>query len=202
MAKSKQTSNRTVSKKSIREMIQGTKEIKACAVSTTFVDTTGGTVGPITQQIIQGDNVNQRSGDVISPIKLELNLSMLGGVGSTQSFHRFIVFQDMLNTGVAPVIADVLDGGAYNSTYAITNRQQRRFKILYDKMHGVVSGSNSNATHVQLKLKPAKRIYYNGLTSVTSANGKGSIWFLCMTDSITVATATVAFYAVTSYTDS
>jgi len=189
-------------KRQIRDAIRSRQEIKSAAVSTTFVDSVAGTVGPVTQQIIQGDNVNNRSGDKINVVKLDLNLTMLAGIGSTQSFHRFILFQDRLNVGIAPLISEVLDGSLYNSTYAIVNRQQQRFKILYDKIHGVVGGANSAATTVKVKLKPTPQIFYNGTSSVTTANGRNSIWFLCLTDAITVSTATISFYANVSYTDS
>jgi len=188
--------------KRIQSILLSKQEMKSATAATTFVDTVAGVVGPISQQIIQGDNINNRSGDKITCYEIELNLSFLAGVGSTQSFHRFIIFQDRLNVGIAPLISEVLDGGTYNATYAIVNRQQRRFKILYDKMHGVVGGSNSAATNVQRKLTPNKQIFYNGTTSVVSANGINSIWFLCLTDSVTVSTATVSFFAKMSYTDS
>lgn len=182
-------------------MMDSRKELKSAAVSTSFVNTVAGSVGPLTQQIIEGVGVNQRIGDEIFAKELRLNLSILGGVGSTQSFHRFIIFQDMQNTGVLPTVGNVLDAGLYNSTYAILFNQQGRFKILYDKMFGIVAGANSNATHVQIKLKPSKRIQYNGATSATAANGPGSIWYLALTDSVVVATATLSFYANLIYTD-
>lgn len=185
----------------VKQIIQSKKEIKNYAIAYSFVNTVAGTVGPISQGIIQGDNINQRNGDVIFPMHVKLNLTFLGGVGSTQSFHRFIVFQDMLNTGVTPSISDVLDGSLFNSTYAVIYRQQRRFKILYDKIFGVVAGANSNATHIQTTLKVKRKIEYNGTSNVSASNGPGSIWFLTLTNSVTVATATLDFYASTFYTD-
>jgi hypothetical protein len=196
---SKKNNNRM--KRLVKQMIQSHKEIKNFAVANTFVNTVAGTVTPITQGIIQGDNINQRSGDVVFPLYINLNLTFLGGVGSTQSFHRFIVFQDMLNTGASPVVSDILDGSLFNSTYAVIYRQQRRFKILYDKLFGVVAGANSNASHDQVKIKLKRKIEYNGTSNVLASNGPGSVWFLTLTDSVTVATATMAMYASTFYTD-
>jgi len=204
MAKNKQRSNKKIdnrTKQMVKQIVQSKKEIKNFAVANTFVNTVAGTVTPVTQGIIQGDNINQRSGDTVYPLYINMNLTFLGGVGSTQSFHRFIVFQDMHNTGATPIVSDILDGSLFNSTYAVIYRQQRRFKILYDKLFGVVTGANSNATHDQVRIKLKRKIEYNGTSNVLASNGPGSVWFLTLTDSVTVATATMAMYASTFYTD-
>jgi len=193
---------RSINKQSLRATINSTRELKNIAVATSYADTVAGVVNPLSQQIVQGDTVNSRSGDSITPVKLDINLSLLSGVGSTQSFHRVLVFQDRFNQGTLPAVTDILDGGLFDSTYTIRNRQQQRFKILYDKMHGVVGGSNSAATHVQLHLKPKGPIYFNGITNTNAANGPQSIFLITLTDSITVSTATVAFYASLFYHDS
>jgi len=185
----------------VKQIVLSQKEIKNFAVANTFVNNVAGTVTPMTQGIIQGDNINQRSGDTIFPMHTNVNLTFLGGVGSTQSFHRFIIFQDTLNTGASPLVSDILDGSLFNSTYAVIYRQQRRFKILYDRLFGVVAGANSNATHAQIKIKLKGKIMYNGTSNVLASNGPGSMWFLTLTDSVTVATATMAMYASTFYTD-
>lgn len=191
-----------ISKQMVRSMIEAKKETKACTFSSAFTNTVAGTVIDMTQQIVQGDNINQRSGDVIYPKSMDVNLSIVA-IGSTlaQSFHRVIIFQDMFNTGVLPTVAQVLDGGVYNSTYTLLTRQQRRFKILHDKMYGIAVGSNSAATHVQLKLKLRGAVKYNGTSSATASNGPGSIWFLTLTDSVGTLSCAIGYYANAFYTD-
>ena len=188
-------------RRAVRQMIASSKEIKSTAVATSFINTVAGSVVALTQACSQGDNINNRSGDVIFPSMIHMNLSLLSGVASTNSLHRVVVFQDMFNQGAIPAVGDVLESGVYNGTYTLVLRQQKRFKILYDKMHGVVGQAESAATHLQLKLKLKGAIKYNGAANVAASNGPGAIFFLTLTDSVVVSTALVSFYANTFYTD-
>jgi hypothetical protein len=190
-----------ITKNAIKSMIQTRKEIKSVAVTTAYANTVAGVINPLVQQLITGDTVNARDGSAIRPMYLELIYTLLNGVGSTNSLHRIIVFQDMQNTGVLPTVAQVLDGGLLYSTYAILNRQQRRFRILHDEIHGVVGGSNSAASHVHKRLMMKGDIKYNGDTNASTSNGPGALFILSITDSVVVGTATFSFYANTFFTD-
>jgi hypothetical protein len=191
----------SVSKNVVKSMIQARKEIKAIAVATAYVNTVAGVVNILTQQLVVGDTVNSREGSVVRPLYTEVVYTLLNGVGSTNSFHRIIIFQDMQNTGVLPTVAQVLDGGLLYSTYTILNRQQRRFKILHDEIHGIVGGADGAATHVHKRLMLKGDIKYNGDTNATGSNGPGAIFMLSITDSVVVGTATFSFYANTFFTD-
>jgi hypothetical protein len=190
-----------VTKNVVKSMIQNRKEIKSIAVATAYVNTVAGVVNILTQQLVTGDAVNNRDGSAIRPSYIEMVYTLLNGVGSTNSLHRIIIFQDLQNTGVLPTVAQVLDGGLLYSTYTILNRQQRRFHILHDEIHGVVGGANSAATHVHKRIKLKGEIKYNGDTNATASNGPGAIFMLSVTDSVAVGTATFSFYANTFFTD-
>jgi len=190
-----------MTKRIIRDMIESKKETKSVTLTSSYTDLAIGFVGSVSQIIVQGDNITQRAGDIIFPKELTFNYTLLSGVGSTNSFHRFIIFQDMFNTGVAPVVTDVLDTGVFNATYPVLYRQQRRFKILHDKIYGVVGAANSAATHIQRRIKMKGKIFYNGGTNLTVSNGPGSIWFLAITDSVTVSTATASLFINLQFTD-
>lgn len=193
--------NKTNMHRTVKNIIDSTRELKNCATDFRFTNTVAGTGMPISQAVIQGDNVNQRSGMAIHPVRLDFNYSLLAGVGSTNSFHRLVIFQDRLNQAASVSIADVLDGSFYDSTYNILNKQQNRFKILHDKIYGVVGSSNSAATHIQLKLKLKGKITYNGTAGNAGDNGPGAIFAITLTDAITVSTATVSVYASLFYHD-
>jgi len=201
----KNRTNKAVTKgyvrSAVRNMINSSTEQKYYSVTTGYTDTVAGSVSSLSNGLVVGDNINTRTGDKVRPVEYDLNLSLLSGVGSTNSLHRVILFQDMLNNGTIPTIAEVLDGAAYNSTYALEHRQQSRYKILYDKIHGVVGAADSAATHIQIKRKMKGAIYYNGATAVTASNGPGAIFLITLTDSVTVSTAEVRMYGTLAFYD-
>lgn len=188
-------------RKQVRQALRLSKELKNYATTATNVNTVAGQMYYLSQGCVQGDAINQRSGDSISPTRLDLNYSLVSGVGSTNSVQRVVVFQDRYNLGATPFIVDVLDGGLYNSTYNVRNRQQNRFKILYDKMHGIVGASDSAATHVQKRINLKGKIEFNAATNVVGANGPGAIMMFALCDSVAVSTATFSFYSSMFYTD-
>jgi hypothetical protein len=185
----------------VKSAIMATRERKNYSVTATYQNTVAGVVSPLSQGLVQGDTLNTRTGYTIFPLKLQLNYSFLSGAGSTNSLHRIIVFADKLNQGTLPTVVQVLDGAVYNSTYALLNKQQSRFKILYDKMHGVVGAGNSAATHAQLVIKLKGQIFYNGTANVAADNGPHSLFVMTLTDSVAVSTATVSFYSSLFYVD-
>lgn len=182
-------------------MIFARKEKKVYSVTAGYTDTVAGVLSVLTQGILPGDGANNRDGSQIQPFQWLLNITFISGIGSTNSAHRFIVFMDTLSNGVYPTVANLLDGSAWNSTYAILNDQQNRFKILHDETVGVVGASNSAVTHRQIKKRLKGTISYNGTTSVEAANGKNAIYMITLTDSITVSTASVNYYFSVHFTD-
>lgn len=187
--------------RAIRTALDSKREVKNYSATNSYVDAVAATINPLSQGCTQTDAINGRTGDSISPKSLSLNFTLLSGVASTNSFHRVIVFQDRLNAGTVPTTSQLLDSASFNSTYALRNRQQTRFKILYDRIHGVVGAADSAATHVQLKLAMKGQIFYNGTGNVATDNGPGALFLLTMTDSISVSTATVSFYSSFFYHD-
>lgn len=189
----------------VKQIMNSQRELKNFTLAASYVDVVTGTRNGISSGVVQGDAITGRSGDRIEPVRLQVNLTMLAGIGSTQSFHRVLIFQDRLNQGTLPALSEILDSSQWDSTYNIRNKQQGRFHIMYDKIHGVVGGSNSAATHIQLKLKCKGHISYNGSTpagGASSDNGPGAIFIFSLTDSVAVSTATVSYYASLFYHDS
>jgi len=199
----KKTSGRKIRiQKVVRSVLNANREKKQFSMNSSYTNTVAGVLVAISQGVIQGDAIDQRSGDMITPALLEFNLSLVSGIGSTNSLHRVIVFQDMMNLGVIPSLLELLNLGGFDSTYVPKGQyQQHRFKILYDKVHPVIGASAKAACTYRLKLKPSP-IYYNGSTSATASNGKGSIWVYTLADSVAVSTARVSIFAAMHYYDS
>jgi hypothetical protein len=139
-----------------------------------------GVVTPITQNVIQGDQVNQRSGNAIFLHKVDLILSAISGL---QCAFRVIIFVDKRNVGTLPIVAEVLDAARPTSPYDIVSTVNNRFTYLYDELIAMnaIAASNSSITrHVTKTFR--KKVAFNGTTSVTAANGENAIFLLAICD--------------------
>lgn len=199
----------TVTKGLVRTMIKSSissrlehQHYQTTASGTAIV---AGNMYTITQGLINGDGVNQRDGDVIRPEMLTLKVLAKATPGNivTQAevAYRVILFQDMLNVGAAPVLADVLAGGVI-SNYDIENWQQGRFKVLYDRTHAMSAAYASNTiTVIDTKIRMKGNIYYNAAGNALGANGKGSVWLLTLVDTVTGVGVAESYAIDLQYTD-
>jgi len=166
---------------------------------------TAGNMYTVSQGIVQGTALNQRDGDVIRPELIELNMSLkstaaIATVGT--AVYRVILFQDMLNTGAVPSVTDVLTAANPLSPYDAENRQQSRFKFLYDKIHDFSAAYATNTVKViQTSIRTKGAIYYNGATNASGSNGKGSLWLFTVIDSVAVMGVAENWYIDIKYTD-
>lgn len=150
-------------------------------VSTTNSNTTSGTVINLTNGIIQGDDVNQRSGDQIRILSHTLNVRA-SAVTVSQTF-RFIWFRDNMNRGTTTSVTEVLNTANFMSQYNPAPLQQKRFTILRDFMLNCnLTGESIKSRNITL---PGFPVYYNGGTAVAAANGPGAVFLLVIGDSIT-----------------
>lgn len=191
--------------KVVSDMIRARQEIKRSnATSGNTAWTTAGVILPVSQVIPQGDTIASRSGDTIRPISLKLNLAIVSALNPY--LGRVLVFQDMLNVGVDPTIAQVLDGGTYLSTYIPDTAQQKRFKILYDHTFTsisnttIVTDTTKRLREFSFKLKG--KIFFNGATNATASNGPGAIYLLFISDVASGAGGYYNYYTTLTYTDS
>lgn len=200
--------NSTLTHKQVSQIVNSkllaTMEIKRYSqITASYAGSTAGTITPLTQALIIGDTISGRTGDVISPRKVEINLSIIAPATSTVPvITRYLVIQDMLNTGTAVTIANVLDGAVYNSSYALYPNQQHRFKILVDKSTASVLGGNNMAQMLELRFKMRGRIFYNGDTNAAGSNGAGSLWLITINSSAGAGIApNIEFYSSITFTD-
>lgn len=189
----------------VREAILARQEIKrANATSGNTAWTVAGLVSSVSQTIVQGDTVASRSGDTIRPLSIQLHFTCVTAL--VPLLGRIILFQDRLNVGVDPTVAQVLDGGAYNSTYTPDTLQQHRFKILYDHVFTSITNTTivTDTTKIfkDIKIKMKGTIFYNGATNTTSANGPGAVYVLLISDAASGAGGYYNWFTTISYTDS
>lgn len=144
---------------------------------------TAGTVVPVTNGITEGDDVFQRSGTVINLARIRF--LMRGTAVTSSSSIRFILFRDMINTGVFPTVSLLLSSANWTSQYASTTQmQQHRFKILHDATLDLSINGEAVKTK-QLDMAVKGQVMFNGATAVSSAEGPGAVYLLIIGNTAT-----------------
>ena len=137
--------------------------------------TTAGVVIPLTNGIIEGDDIANRQGTVINLLRSRI---LLRAVGTASHSQRFILFRDMLNLQAFPTVGLLLPSGTWISQYADTREmQQHRFKIIKDvTMDLNVAGRNVITREFDIPLKG--KVYYNGAIAGATSEGPGAYYLL------------------------
>ncbi len=199
-----------VSRKSVRQMIQGEllakSEVKVQATAQLAqASATAGTVLNVTQQIIQGDTLSQRTGNQVSLVSLAVRLdAYLSVVGVVNSSVRIITFQDTQNVGVIPAVTDVLNAANYSSFYNVSEQyQQKRFKILDDYSTPMAYGGSNQAIHHYRVFKGPRlnrQVTYQGTANVAGANGRNAVFVIVIFEAALAGT-TFDLNTLVRYTD-
>ncbi|AAA69584.1 coat protein [Satellite tobacco necrosis virus 2] len=172
---SKQSNRKSVASQ-VRSIVESMAEQKRFAFLTnTNTVTTAGTVINLSNNIVQGDDLVNRTGDQIKTIHQTL-LTRCTGITNSQSF-RFIWFRDNTNRGTTPAVTEVLDSASITSQYNPTTFQQKRFTVFQDFMldTSIVGRVIVHRTAVD---KKRRAIFYNGAASVAASNGPGATFVL------------------------
>ncbi len=149
---------------------------------TGLTTTTGGTVTPVTQGVIQGDTGSTRDGNQI--FLKELVFRHFLTAVTLAVTQRVIVFIDTMADAATPVVLDVLDTASFITGYNVPNTQERRFKIIHDEMVvASVTGSNFQVDHTW-RFKINKKITYQAATNISGANGKNAMFVLFISDGV------------------
>lgn len=144
--------------------------------------TNGGVVFNLTRDLIEGDNVEQRSGRKVQSVEASLRISANLPTLGVSGLIRFIWFADQMNTGVLPAVSDILDSAAVTSFYSLNAVSNGRFTILQDKVYNMVAGGANQHVYDLVSRKKQHVVYYNGSTAANTANGKGAQFLLVITD--------------------
>jgi hypothetical protein len=148
----------------------------------------------------QGDDINQRSGDITSMKHLRYQLTSFEPTVNASSTWRLIVFTDSMGNGAAPAVNEVLDVAVFASPYQPFNYQRRRFKILHDRTHTMVGGNANQEVTDIVDIPLNYRRYYNSTLSTSSNIGKNTLYALVITSNST--TSVFAHEWAIRYTDS
>lgn len=166
----------------VKSIVRGLAETKRYVqLSNANSNTTAGTVLNLSNGIVQGDDINQRSGDQIRMARHQLHVRA-SAITVNQTF-RFIWFKDNTNRGTTPAVLEVLNTANYFSQYNTVNLQQHRFTILQDL--SLDCSINGESIKSKMLSKKGKLVSYNGATAVAASNGPGATFLLVIGDSLT-----------------
>lgn len=193
-----------VTKQDVRAMVRGAMaHYSDVKYLTTIVGTTSGTlagtVHAISQSIVQGDNIDQRSGDKITLQKISLRLLQTAITAS--STLRVILFTDTKANGSVPTVGDVLTSAAVTGSLTSVNLLKNRFHVLYDAIKPmVIGGSNQTVVH-DIQLKQNLNVYYQDSTNIAGANSANALFMLVISDTGGATAPTYFFSCQMTYSD-
>jgi hypothetical protein len=191
-----------ISKQQFKAMLNARRELKYFPYNDANVVTENGAVGVMSQHIILGDSSSTRDGAQIEVVKLHCNLLVDCLVSTEFDNVRLIIFSDSQNNGAVPTVGEVLHRADPNSVYTRNVTVVKRFKILHD-VHIALSATGSNRTVTRsIELKLDHIVNYLGDTSATTANGRGSIFYLICGDNASPNESVYEFDFGFSYYDS
>jgi len=154
-------------------------------VTAGFSTTTPPAFFAISQPIIQGTGGAQRIGDIIRLKKLVVNMTISQdpAVSALETYVRSIIFLDKQNNGTVPAGTDILDIVTITSAFSPEQQKEKRFHIIADWVDILDKTVNTGRQHKRV-YKLDNDCYYNGVTSVTGANGKNSLWYMVFSQGI------------------
>jgi hypothetical protein len=167
----------------VKQILVSRVEHKNAVATTGNIDWAAtGVVSLLSTDIAQGDNIGNRSGDSIRPLKLTFRIASFMNVAATAQVCRFIIFQDNMAYGATPAVTDILDSANYMSPFNPVNAQARRFKILCDHHFTNVTGGSDQATETTKVMKMKGIIHYIATGTGAASAGKNSIYVLFIND--------------------
>lgn len=177
-------------KKEVKKLIMSVPEVKHHDISATYgqIDYANATISLAT--IVQGDDDNQRIGNIIRPKSLDFNLNAYLNLSSvsTNPAHvlRCIIFKwhednQLLNPTSAHILNTVAQPLITASQYNLQGKDQKLWSILYDRCFSI---SSTKGLCLDRNIKLQGTVQY-GASGATTAHD--CIYLLLVADDITGA---------------
>jgi len=160
----------------VKSYMSNTLERKVYSTSVTGTAiTTAGVVIPISNGIIEGDDIANRQGTVINLVRARM---LFRADATASSSVRFVLFRDMHNLQGFPTTSTLLPTGTWISQYSdVREMQQHRFKIIKDlTMDLCIAGQDVITKQFDIPLKG--KVMFNGATAVVGSEGPGAVYLL------------------------
>jgi hypothetical protein len=183
----------------IRKLINIETKVLDTIKTSTTVNTTGAPI--CVSEIAQGLDFNNRVGDSIKLQHLECRLRLYQNTGATETTMRAVCFRDLDGYGTAVTSADLFETvgvvSAPLSPFKWLNRE--RFAILYDELI-CFNSTGQQTEEIVFSLAHGGHVKYLGTTAAAASDGKGSIYWVLLSDEAT-NTPSYAFYSRIMFTD-
>lgn len=193
----KNVSASAMAKEALRKVNKLAREVESKAFDNVYAGIAGSTSGgagtiQLLSPITQGDQRDNREGDVIVPTKLEFNYLMQNVSASSQPcVGRIIIFQ--ARTDFTPTLNNVLEYGTNNVQALYAFETRRNYTVLYDELINLQDYDTGSVQAHKVVCFPKSKIEYRG-TSTTADSG--NIWAVMMSNQ-TTAVANVQYTLVT-----
>lgn len=182
--------------------IRNKVEVKYLSLNATTNPSYNGSLN-VLSSISQGDTDSSRDGDACFLTSLTFHYSINVNTTATYNQVRVVLFRWNVSTDLAAATsAQIMDNPGFSNTplsnYVMDSQRQKRFKILYSKLHSVYSNGRSvinKAVHLKLKSK----LSFSG----GSADARGHIYALFLSgDSPGANPPFVQYASKVNFTDS
>jgi hypothetical protein len=170
-----------VTKQQVKDLIKSVQEVKqlSTAISAGNAITTGGGISNLSL-VAQGDDINNRSGDIITMKELDLYLAFFQATAANSVTIRLIVFSDSMGSGGTVGITEFLFSANFTSPYLAFNRQRNRFKVFHDEMFTMVGATQTQEVDRHLKIPINQKRYFNDATANATSVGKNTLYLLIL----------------------
>jgi len=169
-------------RKVVKQMLNAQLEHKVLSNATGVIDwTTAGVVSLISTDVAQGDDIGQRSGDLIRPKKLTFRIAIASNAGAAM-ISRIILFQDTMANGSTPAVTDILNSASNASAYKPTTFQEHRFKVLKDFVTTTNVLTQIEKREIVVVCPMRGVIHYVGSAAAAASAGKNSMYALFISD--------------------
>jgi len=153
--------------------------------------------------IAQGTDYNQRTGNSIKVVGVELMANMTLNVNACSA--RSLLFADRESRGTAPTAAELLEagGGALGVLCPYEHKSVNRFQIIKDTVAhwGEASVTTTPVRYQRCLIPMQHHVAWNGTTGAQADSGEQSLYFYVQTDSVTAASGTTSFWVRLFYVD-
>lgn len=151
----------------------------------------------------QGEAAYERVGNSVTPTYFQMRYQCTIGSPEYTNVVRFILFQYLEDSSVAPIMSDFLmlpPAPAIDNVYALYQRNMKDIRILHDRT--ITLDNSKNLQYVgKLNVNLGKKLTGGFSYNDTSTNGKGHIFVIFFSDSAAAAHPKVSYQAKLTYRD-
>lgn len=181
----RQPTSREEVKNVVKSIIGLNLEHKRANLLISNTASSAGQVLCLSQFIIEGDGISQRTGRLINVTGLTLRYTrVVNSLTNNSSNLRTIVFLDTQNQGTFPAVLDVLTSANPPSGFEVNNAQQHRFRILHDTHESLSASSATHRKSDTIQFRPKFQIHYGGAADAAASNRKNAVFFLVITNNV------------------